>query len=78
MLNNFKVESEDAEILRNQEMSLAAKDLECQMKEIGSFHLRIGLNHNKPSKCKRNHRRIEMNFKNSKNNSMQLLIRAKK
>ena len=78
MPNNLKVESEDAEILRNQEMSLVAKVSECQLPEIGSFRLRIGLNHNKPSKYKRKHHRIEMSSKNSNNNMMQLSIQTKK
>ena len=78
MLNNLKVESEDAEILRSQEMSLAAKVLECQMTEIGSFRLKLGLNHNKPSKYKRNHHRIEMSFKNLSSNMTQLSIQIKK
>lgn len=58
-------------------MSLAAKVLECQMTEIGSFRLKLGLNHNKPSKYKRNHHRIEMS-KNLSNNMMQLSIQIKK
>lgn len=78
MLKNLWIESEDAEILHNQEMSLAAKVLERQMVEIGSFHLRIGLNHNKTSKWKRHYHQIEMSFKNSNNNMMQLLIQTKK
>jgi len=78
MPNNLKVESEDAEILRNQEMSLVAKVSECQLPEIGSFRLRLGLNHNKPSKYKRKHHRIEMSSKNSNNNMMQLSIQTKK
>ena len=78
MPNNLKVESEDAEILRNQGMSLVAKALECQVPGIGSFRLRIGLNHNKPSKYKRKHHRIEMSLKNLNNNMMQLLIQTKK
>ena len=78
MPTNLKVESEDAEILRNQEMSLVAKASACQVPEIGSFRLRIGLNHNKPSKYKRKHHRIEMSSKNSNNNMMQLLIQTKK
>ena len=78
MLKNPWAESEDAEILHNQGMSSAAKVLERQMVEIGSFHLRIGLNHNNTSKWKRQYHQIEMSFKNSNNNMMPLLIQTKK